>query len=84
MLERIQNGQGVRVAGPMAGLAGALCGQETRSIMVPLTTKAAKSLKKRSTKAEHGTSVGIAVERIRDLIVHAKLAPGTWIVEGDL
>jgi len=46
--------------------------------------KAGKGLKKRSTKAEHGTSVGIAVQRIRDLIVHAKLAPGTWIVEGDL
>ena len=46
--------------------------------------KATKGLKKRSTKAEHGTSVGIAFQRIRDLIVHAKLAPGTWIVEGDL
>ena len=84
MLERIRNGQGDRDAGPEAGLAEAICGQETRSTMVPLTTKATKSLKKRSTKAEHGTSVGIAVERIRDLIVHAKLAPGTWIVEGDL
>lgn len=52
--------------------------------MAPLTTKATKGLKKRSTKAEHGTSVGIAFQRIRDLIVHAKLAPGTWIVEGDL
>lgn len=52
--------------------------------MAPLATKATKGLRKRSTKAEHGTSVGIAVERIRDLIVHAKLAPGTWIVEGDL
>jgi DNA-binding GntR family transcriptional regulator len=41
-------------------------------------------LKKRSSKAEHGTSVGTAFQRIRDLIVHAKLAPGTWIVEGDL
>ncbi len=52
--------------------------------MAPLASRSSKSLKKRSTKAEHGTSVGIAVERIRDLIVHAKLAPGTWIVEGDL
>lgn len=52
--------------------------------MAPLAAKATKSLKKRSTKAEHGTSVGIAVDRIRDLIVHAKLAPGTWIVESDL
>ena len=52
--------------------------------MAPSTTRATKELKKRSTKAEHGTSVGIAFQRIRDLIVHAKLAPGTWIVEGDL
>src|SRR5580698_418734 len=52
--------------------------------MAPSTAKATKGLKKRSTKAEHGTSVGIAFQRIRDLIVHAKLAPGTWIVEGDL
>jgi DNA-binding GntR family transcriptional regulator len=43
-----------------------------------------KGLKKRVTKAEHGTSVGTAFHRIRDLIVHGKLAPGTWIVEGDL
>lgn len=43
-------------------------------------------MKKRTAtaKAEHGTSVGTAFQRIRDLIVHAKLAPGTWIVEGDL
>jgi len=53
--------------------------------MAPSTTRTTKGLKKRSTtKAEHGTSVGIAFQRIRDLIVHAKLAPGTWIVEGDL
>ncbi len=52
--------------------------------MAPLAARSTKGLKKRSTKAEHGTSVGIAVERIRDLIVHAKLAPGTWIVESDL
>ena len=28
--------------------------------------------------------MGVAFERIRDLIVNARLAPGTWIVEGDL
>jgi DNA-binding GntR family transcriptional regulator len=50
----------------------------------PATTKATKSLKKRSEKAEHGTSVGIAFQQIRDLIVHGKLAPGSWVVEGDL
>jgi DNA-binding GntR family transcriptional regulator len=43
-----------------------------------------KAIKKPSTKPEHGTSVGTAFQRIRDLIVHGKLAPGTWVVEGDL
>ena len=52
--------------------------------MIPSATKAIKNPKKNSAKAEHGTSVGIAFQRIRDLIVHARLAPGTWIVEGDL
>lgn len=52
--------------------------------MAPSTGRATKSLKKRAAKVEHGTSVGTAFLRIRDLIVHAKLAPGTWIVEGDL
>jgi DNA-binding GntR family transcriptional regulator len=41
-------------------------------------------LKKRSAKAEHGTSVDTAFQRVRDLIVHGNLAPGSWIVEGDL
>src|ERR1035441_9475600 len=52
--------------------------------MAPSATKVAKSPTKRAAKAEHGTSVGIAFQRVRDLIVHGKLAPGTWIVEGDL
>ena len=52
--------------------------------MTPSTTKATKGLKKRPAKPEHGTSVGTAFQRIRELIVLGKLAPGTWIVEGDL
>jgi DNA-binding GntR family transcriptional regulator len=51
--------------------------------MAPSATKVIKG-PKRAAKAEHGTSVGIAFQRVRDLIVHGKLAPGTWIVEGDL
>jgi DNA-binding GntR family transcriptional regulator len=47
-------------------------------------TNADKAGKKPSSKAEHGTSVGIAFQQIRELIVHGRLAPGTWIVEGDL
>lgn len=38
----------------------------------------------RSAKAEHGTSLRTAFQGIRELIVHGKLSPGTWIVEGDL
>lgn len=52
--------------------------------MAPVKTKATRVLKKRTEKAEHGTSVGVAFQRIRDLIVHGKLAPGSWIVEGDV
>jgi DNA-binding GntR family transcriptional regulator len=46
--------------------------------------KGTKGLGKRSAKAEHGTSVDTAFHQIRDLIVHGRMAPGTWIVEGDL
>ncbi len=35
-------------------------------------------------KPEHGTSVTIAFQQIRELIVHGRLSPGTWVVEGDL
>lgn len=42
------------------------------------------SVKKRAVKAEHGTSVDTAFQAIRELIVHGRIAPGSWIVEGDL
>jgi DNA-binding GntR family transcriptional regulator len=35
-------------------------------------------------KAEHGSSVNLAFQRIRELIVHCKLAPGAWIPESQL
>lgn len=35
-------------------------------------------------KREHGTSVLSALKQIRELIVHGKLSPGTWLVEGEL
>lgn len=35
-------------------------------------------------KPEHGMSVTTAFQQIRELIVHGRLSPGTWIVEGDL
>jgi DNA-binding GntR family transcriptional regulator len=43
--------------------------------------------KKRSSsrqKVEHGNSLRIAFQEIRELIVHGKLSPGAWIVEADL
>jgi DNA-binding GntR family transcriptional regulator len=52
--------------------------------MSPAAAKAVKRSPKPSAKAEHGTSVGTAFHQIRELIVHGRLAPGTWIVEGDL
>jgi DNA-binding GntR family transcriptional regulator len=36
------------------------------------------------TKAEHGTSLLTAFGEIRELIVHGRLSPGTWILEADL
>ena len=57
-----------------------------------MQTMPTSSSRKRSTrvarrpggKAEHGTSVTTAFQRIRELIVLGKLSPGTWIVESDL
>src|ERR1700722_1227021 len=40
--------------------------------------------KVRPPKLVHGTSVHTAFQQLRELIVHGKLSPGTWIVEGDL
>jgi DNA-binding GntR family transcriptional regulator len=50
---------------------------------MPMASPSAKK-PRRSTKAEHGTSLRTAFQGIRELIVHGKLSPGTWIVEGDL
>lgn len=45
---------------------------------------AKKPVAKAKVKAEHGMSLRTAFQEIRELIVHGKLSPGTWIVEGDL
>jgi DNA-binding GntR family transcriptional regulator len=52
--------------------------------MATAREKTVKATKKVAAKAEHGTSVGTAFQRIRELVVMGRLAPGTWIVEGDL
>ena len=51
-----------------------------------VTKRLARSLpsEKKREKAEHGTSLLIAFQEIRKLIVHGKMSPGTWIVEADL
>jgi DNA-binding GntR family transcriptional regulator len=49
-----------------------------------VTKKVGSKISSRPAKAEHGTSVTIAFQQIRELIVHGKLSPGAWIVEGDL
>jgi DNA-binding GntR family transcriptional regulator len=41
-------------------------------------------LRRPAGKEEHGSSVNLAFQRIRDLIVHCKLAPGAWIPESQL
>ncbi|MEO8726613.1 MAG: GntR family transcriptional regulator [Acidobacteriaceae bacterium] len=49
---------------------------------------AAAAGKSRSRKplasAEHGTSVKTAFEAVRELIVHGRLAPGSWIIESEI
>lgn len=47
-------------------------------------TKTKRPTKSVGLKREHGTSVLTALQQVRELIVHGRLAPGTWIVEGEL
>jgi DNA-binding GntR family transcriptional regulator len=42
------------------------------------------SLPMERVKAEHGTSLLTAFRELRELIVHGRLSPGTWILEADL
>lgn len=46
--------------------------------------KAGASVSAPKAKAEHGTSLMTAFREIRELIVHGKLSPGTWILEAEL
>ncbi|WP_446742633.1 GntR family transcriptional regulator [Silvibacterium acidisoli] len=50
---------------------------------MPVTSKKEKDLKP-AQAAAHGSSIDIAFQQIRQLIVHGNLAPGTWIIEADL
>src|SRR5580700_9771677 len=59
---------------------------------IPLRGAARLSMKKKVSvsaavpraKAEHGTSLLTAFREIRELIVHGRLSPGTWILEAEL
>lgn len=48
------------------------------------TRKKSTSSKGSRAKPEHGTSLITAFREIRELIVHGRLSPGTWILEADL
>lgn len=48
------------------------------------TRKRTTSAKSSRSKPEHGTSLITAFREIRELIVHGRLSPGTWILEADL
>lgn len=54
---------------------------------MPRPNKSARTRPKAATskaKPEHGTSLITAFREIRELIVHGRLSPGTWILEADL
>jgi DNA-binding GntR family transcriptional regulator len=49
----------------------------------PSKTKV-RAARRPASKAEHGTSVATAFQKIRELIVKGKLSPGSWLLESDL
>jgi DNA-binding GntR family transcriptional regulator len=53
-------------------------------MLASASRKSATTKHPKAAKLEHGTSVDSAFLRIRDLIVQGRMAPGMWIVEGDL
>ncbi|MDE1155498.1 MAG: GntR family transcriptional regulator [Acidobacteriaceae bacterium] len=50
---------------------------------MPPTSKKSQSSKP-SSQVEHGNSINLAFQQIRQLIVHGNLAPGAWIIETEL
>ena len=46
--------------------------------------KSSDAVESPKAKAEHGTSLLTAFREIRELIVHGRLSPGTWILEAEL
>jgi DNA-binding GntR family transcriptional regulator len=56
----------------------------TRKGKLPAAKGRQARTSKRPAKAQHGTSLVTAFRDIRELIVHGKMSPGTWIVESDV
>src|SRR6266567_2552165 len=40
--------------------------------------------KRKQQPAQRGNSLKLVFQEIRELIIHGKLSPGTWIIEADL
>ena len=55
-----------------------------RDTKSPATTRRPARSPKRPAKAQHGTSLATAFRDIRELIVHGKMSPGTWIIESEV
>ena len=52
--------------------------------MANVTTKKGRKPAAKKAAAQHGAGLQTAYQKVRDLIVHGRLSPGTWIVEADL
>jgi DNA-binding GntR family transcriptional regulator len=52
--------------------------------MTSQSPRKAKSREEKTTTVERGNRVVSAYQQLRELIVHGRLAPGTWIIEADL
>jgi len=52
--------------------------------MRSLPTEKKRTVRRSPARAEHGSSVNLAFQQIRDLIVQGRLSPGTWIPESRL
>lgn len=47
-------------------------------------TRSKRAARRNPARAEHGSSVNLAFQQIRELIVHGQLSAGTWIPESSL
>lgn len=52
--------------------------------MVNVSSKAGRRSPAKKAAAQHGAGLQTAFQQVRELIVHGRLSPGTWIVEADL